>query len=339
LIDNAESRAFRAALPPFCAPCPQRDACRGGCLAAAEWVFGSRGELDPFLAQHVMPDYTTRVVGQSTPPAGAQRVVDANVAIDPWFDLLYHVLAHLPISPADASSLYDAQYVAWIDQQFGYNARSRTLSGDAELMAGLYDACDRAFVLHAGPTLWRDAADFLSRVDATPEALADVHPVLVDLLRTSLWNELRSGFEMVWQQALLPRALAYRQRFAAQMNQVAMELPGLRGVQWMLCCPLGPHGRALSSEGRPVIAVGVADVQSALLPMHPIIQGCHEWFVEDVQSRKPRRWSTVRGGDGYAAFRQTEEAALERGRRFFAATRWAQDYDAWRSTLAPAART
>jgi radical SAM protein with 4Fe4S-binding SPASM domain len=53
------AQRFREGAPAFCQECPHRSACLGGCRAAAEWVFGRAAELDPFLAQHVMPDYET----------------------------------------------------------------------------------------------------------------------------------------------------------------------------------------------------------------------------------------------------------------------------------------
>jgi radical SAM protein with 4Fe4S-binding SPASM domain len=53
--------AFAQATPEFCRDCPHAATCRGGCGAAAEWAFGSAGELDPFVAQHVMPDYRARL--------------------------------------------------------------------------------------------------------------------------------------------------------------------------------------------------------------------------------------------------------------------------------------
>ncbi|NUP04882.1 MAG: radical SAM protein [Polyangiaceae bacterium] len=43
---------YRDVTPEFCAPCPYKSSCLGGCGAAAHSVFGERG-LDPFVAQHV----------------------------------------------------------------------------------------------------------------------------------------------------------------------------------------------------------------------------------------------------------------------------------------------
>ncbi len=43
---------YRDVTPAFCAPCPMRASCIGGCGAASQSIFEERG-LDPFVAQHV----------------------------------------------------------------------------------------------------------------------------------------------------------------------------------------------------------------------------------------------------------------------------------------------
>lgn len=53
LVESEIVMRFRARTPLFCEPCPLRASCRGGCGAAAEWVYGDVNALDPFLAQHV----------------------------------------------------------------------------------------------------------------------------------------------------------------------------------------------------------------------------------------------------------------------------------------------
>ena len=69
LIEGESAARFRAAIPSFCEPCPHRAACLGGCGAAAEWVFGRADALDPFLAQHVMADFSGRVAHLDQPAA------------------------------------------------------------------------------------------------------------------------------------------------------------------------------------------------------------------------------------------------------------------------------
>ncbi len=52
---------WRKQVPDFCADCPLGETCLGGCTAAAEWMFGTSREVDPFLAQHVLEDYESRL--------------------------------------------------------------------------------------------------------------------------------------------------------------------------------------------------------------------------------------------------------------------------------------
>jgi radical SAM protein with 4Fe4S-binding SPASM domain len=61
LIEQSRRATANTDVPPFCAPCPRRQTCRGGCRAAALWAFGSADEIDPFLARHVMVDYMGRL--------------------------------------------------------------------------------------------------------------------------------------------------------------------------------------------------------------------------------------------------------------------------------------
>ena len=57
----SSARAFRGAIPGFCQGCVKAATCLGGCGAAALWLSGSAGELDPFVAQHVQEDYLARL--------------------------------------------------------------------------------------------------------------------------------------------------------------------------------------------------------------------------------------------------------------------------------------
>lgn len=65
---------YRDVTHAFCAPCPMRAQCIGGCGAAAKFVFGQRG-LDPFVGQHVLDDFgaglkAARATETSFVPAG-----------------------------------------------------------------------------------------------------------------------------------------------------------------------------------------------------------------------------------------------------------------------------
>jgi radical SAM protein with 4Fe4S-binding SPASM domain len=52
LVESKKVMGYRDVTPEFCAPCPYRSSCLGGCGAAAHSVLGEVG-LDPFVAQHV----------------------------------------------------------------------------------------------------------------------------------------------------------------------------------------------------------------------------------------------------------------------------------------------
>ncbi len=51
---------YRDVTPEFCAPCPMRASCIGGCGASSASVFEERG-LDPFVAQHVDEAFKARL--------------------------------------------------------------------------------------------------------------------------------------------------------------------------------------------------------------------------------------------------------------------------------------
>lgn len=53
LVTAPAVTAYRDVTPEFCAPCPFRKSCIGGCGAAAAWTLGDARGLDPFVAQHV----------------------------------------------------------------------------------------------------------------------------------------------------------------------------------------------------------------------------------------------------------------------------------------------
>ncbi|MEM9191639.1 MAG: radical SAM protein [Myxococcota bacterium] len=53
LVESDKVMHYRDVTPEFCAPCPHKSSCLGGCGAAAGWVLGNPRGLDPFVAQHV----------------------------------------------------------------------------------------------------------------------------------------------------------------------------------------------------------------------------------------------------------------------------------------------
>jgi radical SAM protein with 4Fe4S-binding SPASM domain len=366
LVARGAAEKFRAAVPAFCRPCPHQGECLGGCGAAAEWVFGRPDELDPFLAQHVMPEFSQRVAasGQETAwvtglssapvPARETPAPQSRVCIDPWFDLVYHALAHLPVAAADASTLMDEEYVRWIGAQFARRAAGgvlppRMLVADAPLMAAAYDASQQGFLLHAWPLLFDRIDTFLESAnvdfrqctwaDGEPGRLAAamqaaMSPVLLDLFRAALVNEVACGYLAIWQEEVAPRAAAYRELFVAELNRLAADLPALGEVTWMLSYPLGAHGRLLRrTAGTPIIVVGVGGPERNLDERFPLLQGCHEHFVWSAERDLPPAASlaTRPGREGFEAFREMEGRALERGLQFFRGSRWEAAYLAWRS--------
>jgi len=57
LVEAPSVTAYRDVTPEFCAPCPERERCLGGCGAAAATTMGDPRGLDPFVAQHVDPAF------------------------------------------------------------------------------------------------------------------------------------------------------------------------------------------------------------------------------------------------------------------------------------------
>jgi len=92
--------------------------------------------------------------------------------IDPWFDLVYHGLAHLDVPASDASRLFDAMYVLWVEDRWPWSvgaraAGDRTLSQDAPLMADLHAQSGKGYLLNLFPLLWDGLDPFRDQV-ATP---------------------------------------------------------------------------------------------------------------------------------------------------------------------------
>ncbi len=73
-VTSAEVARYRDVTPEFCAPCPMRASCIGGCGAASASIAERRG-LDPFVAQHTDPELSAslraaRSGGPAFVPAG-----------------------------------------------------------------------------------------------------------------------------------------------------------------------------------------------------------------------------------------------------------------------------
>ena len=64
LVTAPAVTAYRDVTPEFCAPCPHRQSCLGGCGAAAASVLGDPRGLDPFVAQHVDDAFAARLASE-----------------------------------------------------------------------------------------------------------------------------------------------------------------------------------------------------------------------------------------------------------------------------------
>jgi radical SAM protein with 4Fe4S-binding SPASM domain len=61
LVTHDKVMHYRDVTPEFCAPCPHRATCLGGCGAASQWTLGTRTRVDPFVAQHVDDAFRTEL--------------------------------------------------------------------------------------------------------------------------------------------------------------------------------------------------------------------------------------------------------------------------------------
>ncbi|MBC8874168.1 MAG: radical SAM protein [Planctomycetes bacterium] len=368
LIADESIARFRVSIPVFCEPCPHRAGCLGGCGAAAEWTFGDPAQLDPFLAQHVMPDFAERLVDRHnvSPPLDVSPNLGGGISrpalrvrISLWYDLVYHVLSYLPLPRLDASTLFDEAYVRWCDRWFDEHAAEdqstpRTVAEDAVILARLYTDSERGSLLHAWPLLHDGVDDFrryiqddfatLAWSSSQRMVLADeigrgTEPALPDLFRTALWSELVNGYDAFHKERIAPVAEAYRERFTRQLTELAVDLPALSQPVWALSHPLRRHGRLLwPSPATPVIAVGVADDELFVSESAPVMQGCHEYFVLKAQAALPaiESGSPAAGQSGHEAFQILENAALTLGARFFANSPWEEAHQEWLRCIFPA---
>jgi radical SAM protein with 4Fe4S-binding SPASM domain len=368
LIADRSSARFRASIPVFCEPCPHRTGCLGGCGAAAEWTFGDPAQLDPFLAQHVMPDFAERMIDRhnASPTADVSPNLGAGiprpalrVRISLWYDLVYHVLSYLPLPGSDASTLFDEVYIRWCDRWFAEHAAldkstPRTVTEDADILARLYADSERGSLLHAWPLLHDGVNDFRHNIQDDFATLAwsssqrkllaaeicrGTEPALPDLFRTALWSELVNGYDVFHEQRIAPVAAAYREKFTRQLVELTSDLPALSQPVWVLSHPLRRHGRLLwPSPATPVIAVGVADDELDVSESAPVMQGCHEYFVLKAQAALPatESGSPAAGRSGHESFQILENAGLTLGARFFANGPWEEAHQEWLRSIFPA---
>ena len=74
LVAAPEVARYRDVTPAFCAPCPMKAQCAGGCGAAAAAVLGDPRGLDPFVGQHVDDSLRAKLAAAR---AGTSRLIPA----------------------------------------------------------------------------------------------------------------------------------------------------------------------------------------------------------------------------------------------------------------------
>lgn len=273
---------------------------------------------------------------------------------DPWLDLCYHVLAHLPLPSRDHSCLYSAAYVAWYQKahaRLAPSATPRTLPEDAPLIASLYSACPQALRLQSmvllHPTIegFRDSAalPFHALPTSSPlhRALSQLPEALIELFRVALFTELESGFLTVHHNTVAPLHTRAKQGLEALLDEGARVVPELRNAQWRFCHPLLHSGRLFRRSSAPdLIHVGLPDPELDVPDWAPVLQGCHECLVARAQRRLQHHrapLSTRPGSEGYDHFLAPELEALSTGAQRLGLTRgpWQAPYRRWLSRLFP----
>lgn len=225
---------------------------------------------------------------------------------DPWRDLVYHTLAHLPVVPTDASSLYNERYIRWAATRLPRPADPRrTLVKDAAQLAALYDAAPTAHRLQGFAALHRDldafegCAQFALSEGAWPEVqeadgvrtlAAELSPELVELFRIALWGELRAGYTAL-HDGLRDAHGAAAATLAESLARLQARLPGLGDVDWCLSWALCRAGRLDASPRRQRrrITVGVPEPALRVPPWAPLLQGVHEYLLSEVHAEL---WAT-----------------------------------------------
>ncbi len=278
------------------------------------------------------------------------------IRTSPFYDLVFHGLAYLPVDRRDASRLHERRYVKWADQGLGRGglAVARTLPGDAERLARLYDAAPGAARLQGFALLHGDVAEFM---DSVPHAFAEVpwpHAAarrraaafaaavpleLLELFRIALWSEVRGGFLQWHRRVFLPQ---YQHRLAgleADLRTLGKHVPGLDPGQVFASLPLCQHGRLLwPRPDAPHVVVGLAMKELDVPPWTPAFQAAHEHLLGVVTrvAAPPAEAPTPRPDlPGYAAFRAPEDVALCLGARLFAASPLARQHSDWFRRLLP----
>lgn len=266
-----------------------------------------------------------------------------------WTDLVYHLLACLPVGAGDASNLYDSAYRRWAEAAFA--SPERTLAEDAAALALLYRQNLEAHLLHAFVLLYDDERLFLERVrrrfgeldwpDEERRVLARqlerrLSPELIELFRIALWCEARAGYLQLRDAEL---EACYRRAIPAlqeEVGRLAERVPGLSRVDWIVSHPLRRHGRLLQRAGAPLIVTGIATPDLGVSCAAVLLQGLHEFVLCQVQALTPAgRSSPRRDAPHFAGYLAAELTTLTLTARLLAGTADEAAYREWLAALFP----
>jgi hypothetical protein len=267
-----------------------------------------------------------------------------------WTDLVFHVLSHAQTLPGDHSSLYSKEYETWSRAHF--DGKSFAECDEAyQRLSTRYRSSRRCHLLHAFPALWDSIGGYLetkkipfhsipwaseSRARIAKNINACVGEELIQLFRESLRITIEAGFENEWRQFMMSEEKAFALHLRLGIQELCGYIPGLQQANWAISFPLRTHGRSIGcGTTTPWIYVGVPDMILGIQPNHPLIQGCHEFFVwrEQMAGAASDQEITVAGMKGYEAFLHAELRALAAGERILAHGQWRNAYYKWRSTF------
>ncbi|NIM80878.1 MAG: hypothetical protein GTN68_21410 [Candidatus Aminicenantes bacterium] len=249
-----------------------------------------------------------------------------------WYDLVFHVLANLPVDPRDAGRLYDSKYIHWVNQRFSPTApEQRTLLSDAPLITGLYNKTEKAFHLNRFPLLFNNFDDFNGTIESTfdqiswkdpkkkqmADFLIEYIPVeLLELFRIALWSEAKAGYQELHLEHIVP---LYKKQIPVLENEfstIVNEVKGLADSRFKVSHPLRRFGRLLWPGKEPLIFIGLPDNELDVPAWAPVMQGCHEYVLSKVINLPgafmgtERLHSTRRDTEGYFYHMAPEIMAL-----------------------------
>jgi len=201
------------------------------------------------------------------------------------------------------------------------------------------------------PVLWDSIGEFLKMYGVPFNCIAWPSPdkrrlaahiqhclpvPVIDLFRDSLRIVAEAGFEAEWRQAMAFQETSYAPVLKSNIAALSSLIPGLDEAAWLVSLPLCTHGRLVGCYGaRPLVCVGVPDAMLGVDVDHPLMQGCHEFFVwrELISRSDSVQADTVVGADGYTAFIEIERRAISKGERILAHGPWRSSYLRWKQTI------